>query len=286
MKIFITSQDSLLGAELNNSLSDGFICTGSTGDIFTSTQNDLLFMLERENPDIIIHNCEVSSLRFCEENPRKSFKINSLLTKKVAKAADRLDSLMVYFSSFQVFSGKKGNAYYEFDRPDPANVYGWSKWWGEHYVSSLSNNNYLVLRLPLLFGLKGNEEDNLLLSKTFSHFNHYVDPLFEYITNPTWATHVSNIVLDLLCAREWGTYHVGNTGTADVKQFMKAVIEEKGFSNANYYLDILSGNYHRDYRYKVLQSAYLPFHSVVRDLPNWRDALKECLKMLPHYKRY
>jgi len=285
VKIYITDLSSPLGANIKKSLSYSFDCTGFAENNHNITKQDLLLSLENYNPDIIIHNREINTLRYCEENPRRVFKYNALLTREIASAAEKMNSVLIYTSSFQVFSGKKGDAYYEFDRPDPVNVYGWSKWWGEHYVCYL-NKNYLILRLPLLFGLEGNNNSNLLLNTSPFYLKQYLDPLFEYITNPTWTFHVSNIISDLLAGQKWGTYHVGSTGTATLKQFVKAIIEEKNLNSELKHILNETNNHSYDYRYKVLQSAYLPYCSIVRDLPNWRDALKECINKLSILNQY
>jgi len=274
LKTFITDGANLLGSNLYKLLSDSFNGNVISGNFSTEYLDTLLLSLETEKPDVVIHNLEINNLRNCEENPKKAFKINSLLTRDIAATMASMDSIMIYISSFQVFSGKKGEAYYEFDRPDPANVYGWSKWWGEHYVSSMIKKHF-NLRLPVLFGLEGDTQDNLLLKTDVDSLKRQLDPVFANVTNPTWSIHVAKTIQQLLSTSGWGTYHIGNTGTATPGQFVKAIIEEKGLS-AHMVIQQEKNGFD-NYRYKVLQSAYLPFNNVVRDLPNWRDALKECL---------
>lgn len=80
-------------------------------------------MLDRFQPDVIVHTAAISDIRTCEENPEASYRANVLLPVLLAETA-RQAKLIVY-SSDQVYTGCKGDGpYTETDACAPVNLYG------------------------------------------------------------------------------------------------------------------------------------------------------------------
>lgn len=107
-------------------------------------------LLDKLNPDILIHMAAVSALNACEENPEYSYQVNSLSTKYLSEWAAVNNRKLIFTSTDQVFDGKK-SFYTESDGANPLSVYGKQKLEAEEIV--LKDKNGLVLRLPLLLGL-------------------------------------------------------------------------------------------------------------------------------------
>jgi len=276
LKIFFTNNSGLLEADLIKLLENEHICIGIRGESLEWNRKEIIKMIEDEAPDIIIHCGEIKEERYCEDNPRTAFKVNSLLTRDIACISSRLGCKLVYISSFHVFSGKKGEAYYEFDRPDPTSIYGWSKWWGEHYVSTLKEN-YYIIRMPFLFGLSDEAGEGIIneFYLNFKYYNQAKSACFysDLVVNPTWTFHAAVIIINLLFSGNYGIFHPANTGAIPLNHFVKSVLEEKGIKTS-----LPRVEPKKNYRYKVIQSAYLPYSSMVKDLPSWRDALQECMQ--------
>lgn len=278
MKIYFTNPNGLMEAELIDLLNEENYCSGSQSDNYSEDSKGITEVIRNENPDVIVHSAEIKNMLTCEDQPREAFKINSFLTRDLAQVAQELDSTMVYISSFHVFSGKKGQAYYEFDRPDPETVYGWSKLWGEYYVSSLQNK-FFIIRLPFIFGVSNSEKTSSFNELPLNKLIHEKDSTgfcTDIISNPTWAVHAAKVIKELINSRNYGTYHVGGTGAVSIGQFARSVLSE----SKTRVLDVKCFQEEGIF-YKVMQSAYLPYRSsLIRHITNWRDALKECIQQV------
>lgn len=129
----------------------------------TRAQFDLLDFgsVEREfkmdRPGLVIHCAGVSSVAEAQKNPVLAKKINIEVTYFIAELAR--DIQFVFFSSDQVFDGRKGN-YNETDPPNPLHVYGETKAAAEQMI--LKNPKHLVLRTSINGGtsVAGNRSFN------------------------------------------------------------------------------------------------------------------------------
>jgi len=59
---------------------------------------------------------------YCQQHPRESYAVNVAGIENVARAARKIDALMVFFSSDYIFDGRDG-PYHELDAPNPICVY-------------------------------------------------------------------------------------------------------------------------------------------------------------------
>lgn len=281
MEVLVTGSNGLLGYEMMKMLSVNNNCRGLEGrkDFPVTEKEKVAEIIEAFKPEIIIHIDGCKDEKYCEDNPREAFRVNALGTRNVALAAAQNGVKMMYISSDLVFSGTKGEGYYEFDFPDPGCVYGLTNYWAEYYIRDILEE-YYILRVPPLFGCRDCGRENILTSiwkMAVRGEQIYIDS--GRFINPTWSFNVAEIANFLIITNSYGTYHVGNTGYASHYQFAAAVLEEGG-------LDI--GLLHEDGTNRggaplnnVIQSAILPYMAGAKSLPCWRDALIECLALNP-----
>lgn len=95
-------------------------------------------------------------------------------SKSLAEATTARSILLIYISTDYVFSGHKGEAPYKPNStPNPPNVYGQTKFDGEHAVLGVANstgskNKVIVLRVPVLYGKADDPKEsavNILMSQ-------------------------------------------------------------------------------------------------------------------------
>lgn len=277
LEVLVTGSSGFLGSEMMKVLSANNNCRGLGGrfDFPVTSQEKVAEIIGDMKPQVIIHLAGYRDEKFCEENPREAFKVNALGTRNVAMAAARNGARLVYISTDLVFSGTKREGYYEFDFPKPNCAYGWTKYWGEHYIRN-NLEEYYILRVPPLFGHNESARENILTPiwrMAARGEQIYVSP--GRFTNPTWSIHVSEIVNFLIGTDNYGTYHVGSTGYASRYQFAAAVLEAGGLDTG--LLHEATGKRQSLPPNNVIRSAILPYMVGVKSIPCWRDALKECL---------
>jgi dTDP-4-dehydrorhamnose reductase len=86
----------------------------------------------------------------CKTEEKEAYKINVEGIEKIISQCFDLDLFPVFFSSDNVFNGKKGN-YTEEDETNPCNVYGTHKKIIEDFLLN-SRENFLVARLSMIYG--------------------------------------------------------------------------------------------------------------------------------------
>ncbi|MFA6888330.1 MAG: sugar nucleotide-binding protein [Candidatus Woesearchaeota archaeon] len=102
-------------------------------------------------PDIVIHAAGNKNIEFCEKNQDKAFQINCNTVKNLVKAFAN-QCKIIYISTDYVFDGYRGG-YEENDTPNPATMYGKSKYCGEIEGAKLTKNNFVILRLSALYDI-------------------------------------------------------------------------------------------------------------------------------------
>ena len=111
-------------------------------------RKDVSQLINRFNPDIIIHVAAIGLVDYCEEHKTECIKVNVDATKKLLKYAYKKGIGIIYLSSDYVFDGRKG-LYREEDPPNPVNFYGLTKLLGETITATLGG---LIIRVSAVFG--------------------------------------------------------------------------------------------------------------------------------------
>lgn len=109
--------------------------------------------IHKTSPDIVIHLAAITDLDLCERNKKLATDTHVLGTQNLVNTCQNKSIKFVYFSTDNVFDGKKGN-YNEKDIPNPINVYGKTKLAGEQEVQKLKNA--IILRTSMPFGIESN----------------------------------------------------------------------------------------------------------------------------------
>jgi dTDP-4-dehydrorhamnose reductase len=106
--------------------------------------------LTRAHPDVIINCAAYNRVDDAEKNPSEALNVNAFAVRALARAAERLDAILVHYGSDFVFDGKGSKPYTEEDRPNPQSFYAASKMLGEWFA--LDCSKAYVLRVESLFG--------------------------------------------------------------------------------------------------------------------------------------
>jgi len=111
----------------------------------------LNFILEDENPDVVINTAAMTDVDGCEDNKKLAMEMNAILPESLAIFANKYDFHLITFSTDYIFNGKEG-PYTEDALPDPLSYYGKSKLAGENAVRIEGGNNYSIVRTNVVYG--------------------------------------------------------------------------------------------------------------------------------------
>ena len=218
MRILITGASGLLGLNLALETTHRHTVFGTVNhnvlstDAFTVIQTNLLApgaverLLERTQPDWIIHCAALADLDACEADPLLAKQLNTDLPYILASHVARSGARLLHVSTDSVFDGLRGN-YTEEDAPSPVGVYTQTKLEGELAVAQ-ADPRAIIARVNLFgWSLTGNRSlaefffNNLSRGRRVMGFT-------DVIFCPLLANDLADIFLKMLALNLSGLYHV------------------------------------------------------------------------------
>jgi dTDP-4-dehydrorhamnose reductase len=229
MRILITGASGLLGLNLALETTHRHEIFGTVNhhdlktNRFTVIQTNLLapgaveHLLERTQPDWIIHCAALANLDACEADPLLAKQLNTELPGLLASFVARSGARLLHVSTDSVFDGLRGD-YSEDDIPTPVGVYSRTKRDGELAVME-ADPNAIIARVNLFgWSLTGNRSlaefffNNLSQGRQIMGFT---DVLF----CPLLANDLARIFIKMLEVNLTGVYHVVSSESLSKYEF-------------------------------------------------------------------
>ncbi len=180
----------------------------------------------REAPTILLHCAAWTDVDGCARQPERADLVNALGTRNAATVAAERDIPIVYVSSNEVFAGKIGDApFHEYDRAQPANPYGRSKWLGEEALRALWPRHYIV-RTAWLYARGGRNFMQSLLAA--ARAGKPLRVVMDEVANPTATDDLAAAILSLIETGAYGNYHLVNEGACSRYAFARFFLDECG----------------------------------------------------------
>jgi dTDP-4-dehydrorhamnose reductase len=176
-------------------------------------------------PDLVIHGAAMTNVDGCERDPELAFRVNALGTQNIALACMRAGAAMVHVSTNDVFDGRLGRPYYEWDTPTPQSVYARSKAAAEFYVRSLLNRFYIV-RTAWLYARGGNN----FVTKIIATADRLgaLQVVTDETSAPTYAPDLAEAIARLVPTQHYGFYHFANSGICSRYDWACKILELAG----------------------------------------------------------
>jgi len=233
-------------------------------------------------PDLIVNTAGLNNTDLCEHNSSDAFTFNTLGAKNLASIAEKLNSVLVQFSTDYVFGGDKNRRtpYCEEDLPQPVNVCGISKLAGEHFITSYCQRHYVV-RTSAVYGPVGSRAKGgrdfvkamLKLAKERGVIN-VVDDQF---VSPTCAIDLAKKVKELVSTERYGTYHIAGSGVCSWYEFAEAIFKIRGINLQVNPVKTDSGLSLRRAFYTGLRNKRI-IDVGLKNLDNWKVCLERYLQ--------
>ena len=167
-------------------------------------KHEVELVLRKTKPAVIIITAAISSISEAED---KTLEVNVNGTANIVGAAKEQssDSKIIFFSSDQIFDGKKG-FYKETDQPNPVNAYGKSKLEAEKIIQDYKN--HLILRFSLIFGAQREDDRDNFVTR-FINPDNKMQVFKNTYRTPIYVEDIPR-VMDLLIQKDAkGTYNLG-----------------------------------------------------------------------------
>jgi dTDP-4-dehydrorhamnose reductase len=283
MKVLVTGASGLLGADIARSFSRrGNEVSALMGrkELDITSAADTITLICDKKPDIVVHSAGFRSVDDAEKNAVMTFAVNSFGSKNIALACEKLQIPMIHISSDSVFDGERDTPYNEYDKPNPVNIYGYSKLLAEQEVRLYCRRHFIV-RVPLLFGALGHTKNNYIcimdgkLARGES-----VEYTTDQLCSPTFTKDVGEALAEIADSEFYGIYHLANEGQASRYSFYKRCAELLGHDTA-----LIKPIKQREKLVRRPKNTLFSSISFRLTFPafkarNWEVALEECIAEL------
>lgn len=293
-RILLTGKNGQVGWELERSLASfGQLIAVDAEEMDLADPDAIRRTVRDVRPTIVVNPAAYTAVDKAESDSQLAMAVNGIAPGILAEEAQRLDAVLVHYSTDYVFDGSKPAAYTEDDAPNPQSVYGRTKLAGELAVRS-SGCKHLIFRTSWVYGVHGGNfvKTMLRLAKERNELRIVADQFGA----PTWARDLAQSTLSALtCWQEknWdgglgGLYHLTAAGRTNWHQYTEEIVRlarEYDAALAGKPLDI-----HAIATHEYPLPAKRPVNSVlandkIRDafgivLPSWQDSLAECVRLL------
>jgi len=286
--ILVTGANGQLGSELRElSVSypqhHFFFTDVATLDITDKKSIDLFI---RENKITTIINCAAyTAVDKAESEPKLADKINHLAVQYMAEAAKVYSCKFIHISTDYVFAGTNYLPYKETDKPNPQSVYGSTKLAGELALQKINPENAIIIRTSWVYSGYGNNFVKTMLR--LGNERKELGVIYDQIGTPTYAGDLAKTILEILPKienKKVEIFHFSNEGVCSWYDFAKAIFES---TNTNCKVNPISTAQYptaaKRPQYSILDKTNIKERFNV-DIPNWRDALKECLSKIKNIK--
>lgn len=284
MRISIIGANGQLGSDLVKAFRNEEVEAFTHSDLDVGNF-DSLIKLKESKPEFIINTAAFHKTDDCEDNPEKTFSVNAIGARNVARVCNELGATMVCISTDYVFDGLKNVPYNENDTPNPINTYGISKVAGESYTK-LADKHY-IFRVASLFGAAGASGKGGNFVETMIKKARNIEEIKvvdDMIMSPTYTRDAADMIRNVILKKlPFGTYHIANSGECSWYDFAEAIFETLGMK-AN-----LSPTKTDILKTKARRPMFSPIMSIKLnkygfEMESWRAALKNYLIEKEHLK--
>ena len=271
MRVLITGAGGQLGRALQEVLGreqDVVALTRHEGDI---TDPGIVARIVQHRPDVIINAAAWTDVDGAEREPDAAFAVNAWGAQNLALAARAADCDLVHVSTNEVFPGRPGVSYSEFDDVGPVNTYARSKLAGEQMVRTLWPRHYVVRTAWVFFHGGTNFITKIVAAADrFGRLRVVADEF----GNPTYALDLAQAIVRLISTRHYGVYHFTNRGYCSRYEYARAILRLAGRAH----VPVVPIQHHQ---WKRLATP--PRHAVLRNtlgprlgitLRSWEEALE------------
>jgi dTDP-4-dehydrorhamnose reductase len=176
-------------------------------------------------PDLVVNCAAYTDVDRAESERELAMAVNGLGPRNLALACEARGAALMHISTDYVFDGGKDGPYEIWDMPNPINVYGKTKLWGENYVRSLMHR-YYVVRTSWLFGAGGRNFVSTILEKM--RLRQAIRVVTDQVGCPTYTRDLARVCADLAGTGCYGIYHVTNQGVTSWEGLAVYVLRASG----------------------------------------------------------
>lgn len=233
MKILLLGKNGQVGWELQRSLAPlgTLLALDSRSQDECGDLNDLSGLaatVQRFAPDVIVNAAAYTAVDKAESESQPAHRVNAEALAVLAQEAQRLNALLVHYSTDYVFSGEGSAPWQETDPVAPLNVYGASKLAGELAIQA-SGCSHLIFRTSWVYATRGNNFAKTMLR--LAQERDSLNVIDDQFGAPTGSELLADVTAHAVRAVQQqpelgGLYHLAAAGETTWFGYAKFVLEQ------------------------------------------------------------
>ena len=289
MKILLTGKNGQVGWELNCLLSKFATVFALGRDQMDLSKPDTLSSIIQEiRPEIIINATAYTAVDKAEAEPELAMTVNGIAPGVIAEEAQKIGAGVIHYSTDYVFDGEATSPYKEEDPTNPLSVYGRSKLAGEKAITR-AGIPHIIIRTGWVYSLRGS--NFLLTMQKLAQARDQIKVVDDQIGGPTWSRSIAEGTMRILepslkgdaikspIFSHSGIFHMTCGGKTNWFGFANKILELSNLSEGAEVISIPTIEYPTPAirpKYSLLSNRKLQqaFH---HEMPQWQEALRECL---------
>jgi len=240
MKILLLGSKGQLGYEATRTLfCYGDLISLDYPEIDFTKPGKVISLINEIKPDLIYNAVAYTDVDRAEQDIEKTMLVNCHTPGKIAQYCKKKNTPFIHFSTDYIFDGQKNALYTEEDIPNPINIYGKSKLYGEQVIID-SKCPQVIIRTSWVYSMRvGGFVKKVIYWAQNNEEMRIVD---DQIGNPTWARTLAILSAKFLQRSKEetlkffeennGIYHLAGGGYTSRYEWTKSIISliPKGFT--------------------------------------------------------
>ena len=260
----------MLGSELAKEFKEYDLSCFDRKEADITNKKKLQRKITELQPNIIINAAAYTDTEQAESNQDKALRVNGKAVGHLASIANKIDAVLVHYSTDYVFDGKNRKGYKETAQPNPINVYGKSKFLGEALLRRNTDKYYLI-RSSWMFGGEGKNFVKKILQ--LSKSNARLKVVNDQWGKPTLAHDLAQETKKIIeQEKPFGIYHITNEGKTNWYQFARRIL---AFKNITVKIKPVGSSEYQMKAKRPLSSVLI--NTKLPKLRKWEEALEEYL---------
>lgn len=228
MKILVTGSGGMVGNAIQKVFPEKDLIITDKKELDVRDYNSAMKFKDKQF-DYILHLAAETDLEYCQKNPDAAYATNTIGCANMVLLAEYKATPIIYIGTAGIFDGKKKDAYVVDDYPNPLNIYGRSKWYGELFIRNYWR--YYILRASWMMG-GGPDIDKKFVNKIIKKINSgqtEIKVCDDVFGSPTYTMDLAQTIKwAILNKTPFGTYHSSGRGGVSRYHFAKEIVELLG----------------------------------------------------------
>lgn len=226
-KVLILGGSGFIGNSLYKEFCSYFDTYGTyfTNKSFSENQHFYNFDFQKDGIDEILKEVNPTHIISCL---RGDFDMQIEMHREIAAFINKKKCKLIFLSSANVFDAFSNYPSYEYDKTLSESIYGKLKIRIENILLRLPETNYVIARLPMVFGYNAPRIKEL---KEFIDNKEAYEVFPDLIMNVTTAHKLTQQLHYIINRNKKGIYHLGSFDLIHHDDFIKEVSKRLGYKN-------------------------------------------------------